>query len=252
MKGSNMKSGFANISDVGKLRISGQSAYDFISTMTSADMLQLEVVGGACAALVLTGQGELIDVVLVIRTGQQEYMLTVAPGLDTEIFEWLSAHAKLKDEDGKLVFAQLELSNESGQVAHIALFGKDADYVFGEISDDPPAAQPKQVHLQMAQLSKLPVLILRYPLLGEEPYYEMFFASAYVENMINLLLSFVELDLLDFDEFANLRAKHKTWFEQGAEAQYTTPKAAGFEHLVRPGGQFVGYKTCTPKEARIL
>jgi glycine cleavage system aminomethyltransferase T len=232
--------GFVTNHKVGKLRVSGSSAERFIATMTTARMPELAQIGGACAALVLTGQAEVIDTVLVIRTGDQEYMLTTDPGLLAEVNDWLQAHSAIRDSEGP-VFEDIELSDETDALGAMALFGVDAPAVMDELVGSPLGEAAGGGHVHLAKVAQVPAMVLSYPLL-EVPYYEFYVHPRYLEPLERCLLGFAELDEYTAGELQELRAAHGTWFTNAEEVAYGYPDDLGLMRLVREPMDFVGGK----------
>jgi glycine cleavage system aminomethyltransferase T len=208
--------------------------------MFTADTEALAEPGTTTASLLLTGEAEIIDVVLIIRTGDNEYMVTTNPSTANEAFAWLEAHAKIRDDEGAL-FENLAITNETEKLAGVVLFGKGSTAVLDELAGQPLAAFPHVGHLTMAQLDTVPALILDSPLLPTEAEaYELFCPPASVQGLIHALLSFPEIDPLDTDEYRALREQQGTWFAQADEAAYSFPDETGLMRLVRASMDFVG------------
>ncbi len=234
---------FCDMSAVGKLRLSGASSHDFIRTMCTADTEPLGELGGVAASLILTSEAEIIDVVLVIRTGDNEYMITTNEENADEVFSWLEAHARIKDDQGP-IFEGLEVSDESQTLADIVLFGPGSKAVLDELSAGTLDVAPKTGKLSMVQLDTVPVMLLQTPVLpgydGEA--YELFCSQTGANGIVYALMSFPEIDPMEMDEYVELRKKLGTWFSAAEDAAYTYPDEAGLMHLVRSEYDFVGAK----------
>ncbi|HBT95055.1 MAG TPA: hypothetical protein DEB24_02630 [Coriobacteriia bacterium] len=234
---------FCDMSAVGKLRLSGASSHDFIRTMCTADMEPLKELGGVVASLILTAEAEVIDVVLVIRTGDNEYMITTSEENSDEVFSWLAAHAEIKDEQG-LIFEGLEVADESQTLADIVLFGPGSKAVLDELSAGTLEDAPATGKLSMVQLDTVPVMLLQTPVLpgcnGEA--YELFCSQTGANGIVYALMSFPEIDPMEMDEYAELRKAAGTWFAAAEDAAYTYPDEAGLMRLVRSERDFVGAK----------
>jgi glycine cleavage system aminomethyltransferase T len=238
---------FCDMSALGKLRVSGTAAHDFIRIMCTADMASLAEPGGVTASLLLTGEAEIIDLVLIIRTGDDEYMVTTSPATADEVFSWLKAHGGITDDEGAL-FEGLTITNETGKLADIVLFGEGSTAVLDELSGQTRATSPCVGHLTMTQLDTVPTLIFRSPVLPRETkVYELFCPPASVLGLTNALLSFPEIDPMDAEEYQALREQQGTWFAQADEAAYAFPDEAGLLRLVRTPMDFVGGKALSAR-----
>jgi glycine cleavage system aminomethyltransferase T len=229
---------FTDISALGKLRISGEAAARFISTLFTADMTSLDAMGGATASLLLNGEGEIIDLVLLIRTGDREYMVSTNEACRQEVYEWLTAHSTLSDEAGAL-FEDLAITDESSQLACVALFGEGSQAVLEELAGAELLAFPHSGALTMAQLDTVAALILASPVLPGENY-ELFCQPAAAEGLQYAFMSFPEVQPASFAEYVEQRIQAQTWFAAADSAEYTFPAEAGLEHLLRLSNDFVG------------
>jgi glycine cleavage system aminomethyltransferase T len=233
---------FTDISPIGKLRISGSSAHDFIRTMFTADVEKLEQLGGATASLLLTGEAEIIDTVIIIRTGDNEYMVTTHSQTVEEVFDWLTAHGKITDDEGA-IFEGLEITNQTAALADVVLFGEGSRAVIDELSNGTFASAPHTGHITLVQLDTVTVLVFESPVLpGIGEVYELLCPPDGAEGLKYAFMSFPEIDPMPFDEYRALRIESKTWFEQADEASYIFPHDAGLLHLIRKESDFVGAK----------
>ncbi|MDR3052585.1 MAG: hypothetical protein LBU48_01830 [Coriobacteriales bacterium] len=229
-----------DMSDLGKLRLSGEDALDFIRTMFSCELDPLYQIGGCAAALLLTGEAEVIDVVLLIRTGDAEFMVTTSPQNTQEVYDWLEAHGRLKGESGP-VFAHLDLSNETGSLSTIALIGSDAAAILDELASGGFSAAPRMGQLVMAQVDTVPAMVFAAPLLPE-PVLEVFCAPGKKEGLLYGLMSFPQVSPLSLEEYQQLRADNHSWFAAADVAAYAYPDDLKLLHLVRGSFDFVGGK----------
>ncbi|MDR3037068.1 MAG: hypothetical protein LBU31_01465 [Coriobacteriales bacterium] len=233
---------FCDMSTLGKLRISGAAAHDFVRIMFTADVAPLERLGGAAASFLLTGEGEVIDVVLIIRTGDEEYMVTTSAETAGEAFEWLNAHSAITDDAGPL-FDGLTVTNETAALATVVLFGVGSRAVLDELSAQSFETAPHTGRLTMVQLDTVSVLAFESPVLpGIGEVFELFCPPTSVEGLMHALLSFPEIDPMAPADYRALRAAHGTWFAPATDAAYVRPSDTGFAHLLRPQNDYVGAK----------
>ncbi|MDR2493311.1 MAG: hypothetical protein LBD25_07665 [Coriobacteriales bacterium] len=228
---------------LGKIRIAGDAAARFVQAMTTVEGARLAQLGNVAPALVLTGEGEVIDVVTVARSGDAEYMLVTSSETAREAAAWLGAHAALADDESA-VFEGLEITDETEKLACVSLFGPPAPAVLEELGASLPDADDSVGvgSLTVASLDGIPALVLRYPLLPEG-HHEVFCAPAHLDALEHVLLSFPELDPLPAAEYAALRRKAGTWFEGAQEAAYRHPDTPALAALLRPGLDFVGARS---------
>jgi glycine cleavage system aminomethyltransferase T len=229
---------FCDVSGIGKLRISGQAAHDFIRIMFTAAADAFDELGAAASCLLLTGEAEVIDVVLVVRSGDSEYMVTTSAEIVEEASAWLAAHSLIRDDDGE-VFADLKIGNETDRLACVALFGEGSWAVLDELAVGGLDSCPQPGCLTMAQLDTVPVLILHSPVLPGECY-ELMFPPAKLPGIVNALMSFAEVEPMSAEDYQVLRRRHRRWFEQAEDAAYCYPDESGLMRLVRPELDFVG------------
>ncbi|MDR3308229.1 MAG: hypothetical protein LBS58_04965 [Coriobacteriales bacterium] len=228
---------FCNYGTLGKLRISGADAGRFIATMTTANSERLALVGAAAPALLLTGEGEVIDVVMAIRTGDAEYMLTTSPSVAGEAFDWLLAHSKLCDGNGP-VFPCLSITDETMSLAVAVLIGAGGRAVLDELVQGTLAASTME-SLSLVQLDTVPVMVLTYPFLKEEVF-ELYCAPGRWDAIEHVLLSFPEIDPIPLQHYLDARRAHGTWFAAAEDGAYRYPDEAGLAHLIRPDASYVG------------
>jgi glycine cleavage system aminomethyltransferase T len=218
--------------------------------MFTAEVGALDEPGTVMASLLLTGEAEIIDAVLIIRTGDDEYMITTNSATAGEAFAWLEAHAEIKDDEGA-IFEGLALSNETEKLAGVVLFGEGSTSVLEELAGRSLDAFPRLGSLTMAQLDTVPALILNSPVLpAETEVYELFCPPASVEGLTHALLSFPEIDSMDAKEYQALREQQGTWFAQADDAAYAFPDELGLLRLVRTPMDFVGAQALTTRLAR--
>ena len=233
---------FTILHDLGRVRISGSTAALFIKTMTTVDPARISEVGTAAPALVLTSDAEIIDVVMILRTGDVEYMLTCMPATREEMYSWLQAHALLSDESGP-IFEDLVLTDETEHLVTLAVYGPDAYAIVDEL-----AAQGLEAALGSGQVAVVFLgdphngimsLVCTYPLLPLG-YLELNVTPEVLEGLEYLLLSFPEIDPEPFEEFYALRRAAHTWFNDADSAAYMRPDTARLQALIRQSRDFVG------------
>jgi glycine cleavage system aminomethyltransferase T len=229
---------FTDMSALGKLRINGADSEKFLTTMMTADMLPLQVIGGATTGLLLTGEAEIIDVAVIVRTGDAEFMVTTNPSVAHEVFEWLEAHAAISDDEGP-VFPALTVSEQTDDLAVTVLYGEGTNSILDELIPGGLASALRLERLSMAHLDTVPAMILRPPF-AFEGCFELFYPPQSREAVEHALLSFPEIDPASEDDYQKLRKEQGTWFEAADEAAYRHPDELDLMHLIREDQDFVG------------
>lgn len=243
---------FCDISRLGKIHVSGASAPEFIRVMTTVEPWRVETPGQAARALVLNGEGEILDLIMIARTGEQEFLLIGNAEPAAELVEWLQAHAKLADNEGVLVFEDIEIQDSTAPVAALALYGPEAQMVLDELSAGDVSEELGDKSIALVTIGKLPVMVLRWPWLNasaqdmplvlEGEVFELYFSAQVVEEFKTILLGFAELDPESYDEYVDRRQKAHTWFGAAEDAAYLKPETAGLLALLRTDHDFVGAK----------
>jgi hypothetical protein len=232
------KAHFVFLENLGRIRLSGASAALFIHTMTTVDISSLDEVGAAAAALILTGQGEIIDLVILARTGDTEYMLTTHPATKDEVFAWLEAHAELSDEAGS-VFSQLELEDKTKDLKTVAVYGPAAHCIVNDLAGGELDAALLGRCVGLCELDGLPAFVFSYPLL-EGGYFELSVAPNCAPSLEHLLLSFSEIDPDSWEEYCAKRQAARTWFSGAEQSEYRRPDSPELSALMRTTRDFVG------------
>lgn len=240
---------FCDMSGLGKLRISGKDSHDFIRIMFTADVGVFKKIGNRAAALLLTGEAEVIDVVMIIRTGDNEYMVTTNEENTDEAFSWLLAHSQIKDEQGA-IFGNLNISDESDALADIVLFGSGARKVLSELSKGTLDVSPSTEALSMVQLGNSAVLLLDVsgPLGFEQDAFELLCPNDSANGIIYMLMSFPEINPIELIDYIQIRTDRGTWFAASKDVAYVYPDDVQLMHLVRAQMDFVGGKSLSGRQ----
>lgn len=237
------KTYFCDVSQLGKIHLSGQSVYEFVRVMTTLDMHHLDASGRAGVALVLNAEGDIIDVVMVARTGSYEYIFITHPQTVGELTEWLQAHAKITSSEGTAVFEDIKVENKSRSVASFALYGPKALAILNELGQVDLKAKLGKDKLGLMTIGELEVLVIRWPFLcshEEGAVYEVYLPAQGSEVFKEILLGFAEIDLEEFEAYKARRSTAQTWFTAAEEAAYIKPKSKSLQALMRLENDFVG------------
>lgn len=218
-----------DLSGCGVLRIAGASAARFVSTMFSGALEPLGSLGGFSQGLLLTGQGEAIDLVDVMRTGDDEYLMMTSADNRQEAFEWLSAHAELADDDGP-VFGAVSLEDDSEKMAVLLMYGSTVSSNLEQLEKAAGGALPALVHAFDSACYGVP----------EAPAYLLFAPRAFAAQMGEFLLQDLELNVEYPEELERRLEEAGQYCTALHEAAYANPLECGLEEYLRPEGGFVG------------
>ena len=218
-----------DLSDCTVMRVSGTDAARFLEIMTTTDFRSLADVGDFAQGLVLTAEAQVIDLVNLLRTGDDEYLVCCDPRNGAEVYDWLSAYCDISDEQGR-VFPELSLSDESAHVALLACYGSGS----AEMLDNLQAACEGKVSLITKRLDApaygfpdLPCALLVAPINA---------ASAIGDFLLEDPEVFVET----IEEYRDALVVAGKMVPELYEGAYASPKKLGLMDYVRTTGGFVG------------
>lgn len=220
-----------DLSEYGTLRIAGASASLFVQTMFTGSLEPLGTLFGYSCGLLVNGQGEVIDTVGVMRTGDDEYLMLTTPGNSEECLEWLQAHLEIEDS-GERVFADTVVEDQSSLIAVLALYGAGAPAVFASLQK----ACGDQVLFMAAQPDEGAYGI---PM---DPSYLLFVPINLASQIGDFLQSCLNLEVVDYEAFVAAAAQANRYNLMLQAPEYHTPAQLGVEHLLRPEHDFVGAK----------
>lgn len=218
-----------DISDYGTLRIAGEDAPLFVQTMFSGALEPLDTLFGVSQGLLLSAQGEVIDVVSVVRTGDAEYLVLASPANTAEALEWLQAHAEL-ERDGKRAFAGTVVEDQSDHMAVLVVYGAGAAAVLGSLKE---ACDGQMLFIDCA----LPPGAYG---VAVDPAFLLFAPLAVAAQVGEFLQGCLTLEAVDFDAFLMQTCAAGRYNLQLDAAEYRTPAQLGLEHLLRSEHDFVG------------
>ena len=244
---------FSDVSCLGKIRLSGASAPEFVKVMTTVEPSSVETPGKAARALILNAEGCIIDLVTLSRTGELEYMLVSSSETVDELTEWLQAHAQLTTIEGAPVFRDIQVENTTSRIATFALHGPHALAILGELCAADLAAELGGRQSALITIGQLQVLLLRWSFLcasdqcitpaakgGQGEVFEVYLPAQAAEDFKQILFGFEEIDQESFEEYVSRRYKAHTWFASAEQAAYSRPETAGLTALLRVSSDFVG------------
>jgi glycine cleavage system aminomethyltransferase T len=238
--------------------------------MTSVDTGRLATIGSAAPALILNAHAEVIDLVIVMRTGNNEYLISTSPATTCEVEEWLRAHSAIADDRGP-VFAGLEVSDESASLAAVAIHGTEASEILTELFGSSPDLLLCSSALTTATIGRLDVMLFAWPLLrsaqpstqadalvastqpdnarADALVYELIVPAGALPALTDILLGFSELDPEDFEQYRHRRKAAHTWFLAAEQPGYIKPDTPELVALLRPERDFVGARALAAQNA---
>ncbi|MDR1087778.1 MAG: hypothetical protein LBL23_00595 [Coriobacteriales bacterium] len=241
---------FTDVSRMGKIRLSGKSSPEFVKVMTTVELWRLETPGQAAIALVLNAEGEIIDLVMIGRTGEHEYLLLTNPGAVCEVTEWLEAHAELANNEGVAVFEDIKVEDRTDRIGTFALYGSEAQMILDELSKSDVSAELGDKNLTLLTIGRLQVMIVRWPLLrthgqdmplmAEGEVFEVHLPAKAAEDFKKILLGISEIVLETPEEYIARRRRAHTCFDAAEQDVYIRPETAGLKALLRSSSDFVG------------
>jgi aminomethyltransferase len=230
----------------GLFRVSGKDAYHFLQTMCTADVLALTQVGDRCYSLVLSSEAEIIDLVDIVKSGDDEFLVIAnAPHIE-ELYDWFEVHAALEDVQGA-VFPDVALSDESDALGQFVLGGPGSSEVLEELAGAAWLEVPHDGALFMLKIGEIPVMTLRESF-DDVMTFRLFFPVASSIVFWRALLSFPEVQVIGRESYSCLLEQVGVLLPGLQESGYLTPAEAGLEHLLRNERDFVGARALEPIE----
>ena len=114
--------GLVNRSDRGRIRLTGKDRRDYLQGLLTNDIVALSA-GSGCYACLLTAQGRMIADMYVVETGE-----AILIDLEGQLAARVGGHLE------QFVFSEdVEVSNVSGSVAQLGVFGPRAAAVIGHV-----------------------------------------------------------------------------------------------------------------------
>lgn len=220
-----------SLQECGTFLCAGADAKLFIKTMFTGDFQNCDVLFGSSCGLLLSSEAQVIDLIHVINTGNNEYLILTSEQNTEEDFEWLEAHANLA-QDKKEIFENLIFENQTGKLASLLLFGKAAEKVYKNLVD---ICEGKIAFIASE--------------LGENSYlapagqaYLLFVPLAIAAEVGEILNEFSGLEMLEPDEYkAMLEASNECYLKL-EDGKYYMPAELGLQSLLRNEKDFVGAK----------
>lgn len=177
----------SDLSGTNSLLISGGPAQAFAEAAFSGKKLAV----GECAfEAVLGGDGTLMSVPLLARTGDAEYVLWDPSARFQLLASWLEfLHGVSKDDYAP--YDGVELENVTGRLVPLSLWGPAARHVLGDYVSS-SADLPGEGRVRDVRLDSIPTVVA-YPPTGDTTNYLLLVPPAYAVTIWRSLLSFHEV-----------------------------------------------------------
>lgn len=125
-----------DVSDRGKLQVTGPDAAAFLHNLCTNDIKNLAV-GSGCEAFLATAQARAVAHTLIYRLAAEDFWLDVAPGQVEKVYKHL---------DHYLISEQVELADRTGEFAQLHVAGpRAADVLRQVVAADLPSLSELQV-----------------------------------------------------------------------------------------------------------
>lgn len=219
----------ADISHAGMIRIYGADAPRFVRTMYSGSMESFDTLYGVSQGMILSSEGEVMDMVGVIRTGSDECLVITSTDNVAEILMWLEAHAELEDDNGP-IFADVTIEDQSLKLALMLLYGERSDALVAELKE----ACEGKIYLIDARLAQTTYAV------PQGPGHILLVAPNMAHHIGEFLNSCEEVEALTLDEYQEHLAATGMICEQLMDAGYHKPDELGLTSFLRDVHDFVG------------
>ncbi|AKN33602.1 glycine cleavage system protein T [Clostridium carboxidivorans P7] len=119
------KAGLFDISHVGKIQIKGKDAFHFIQNLVTNDIESLEE-NRAMYTLMCYPYGAVIEIVLLYKLSENDYLITINSGNVKRIFKWLINKKNKHD---------VSIINISNEICELALQGPKSETILQKLTD---------------------------------------------------------------------------------------------------------------------
>lgn len=226
----------SDISDMSVLLFAGNVAESFANVGFAGKELSI----GECAfEAVLTGEGTVVSIPLLVRTGQHEFIACdISPRGDV-LSGWLSFLSSV-NEGGNEPFAGLDTQDATGTHVALLLAGDVADRVLSDYIKQGERL-PKRGHVARCMLDDIPCIVVCVGL-GTTPAYLLLVPPLRAVALWRSLLSFPEVVPVGRKALEGLFVSKLPWaycLSHGGTLRMDEKTLAG-EGLIRSNRSFVG------------
>lgn len=218
-----------DITRQGALRIAGADAQRFMSVMYAGSMEACAHLGEMSQGAFLTSEAEVIDIVSVLRTGDDEFLVTGSADNRAELLEWLNAHAELSDDAGR-VFPALSVEDQSAHLGILLMAGQGA----------------RRAHEDLLQACAGQLFFLEHEFddaaygIFRVPSWVLFVPVNLAPEIGDFLQQYPEFYVLDEEELVELQQEQDAYISGIHEASYANANDEVFAPFIRDGDDFVG------------
>lgn len=218
-----------DLSMAGMIRIYGADAPRFVRTMYSGSMESFDTLYGISQGMILSAQGEVMDMVGVIRTGNDECLVITSTDNIAEILMWLNAHAELEDDNGR-IFPDVTIEDQSLKLAMMLIYGETSDALFSELEQ----ACEGKIYMIASRFAKTTYAV------PQGPGHLFVVAPNMAHHIGEFLNSCTEVEVLKLDEYKEQLARSGMICEGLEDAEYHKPAELGLAGFMRDVHDFVG------------
>lgn len=218
-----------DVSMAGAVRVVGADAPRFVRTMYSGSMEHFDELFGCSQGMLLNSEGQVIDMVGVVRTGDDECILLTSTENVSEVVMWLQAHAELEDDNGK-IFPQVTVEDHSMKLAMMLIYGANSPELMA--------------NLREACRDRVFMIECSYPhstyAVPRGPGYLIILAPNVAPQIGEFLNRQMNVEVLNLAEYCDQLRGSGQISEAVENAAYVTPEKAGLSSYLREVHDFVG------------
>lgn len=227
----------ADVSDMSMLLFAGRPAPSFATTAFAGSLLE----AGECGfQAVLSGDGSLVSIPLLARTGASEYVVADLSARGDVLDGWLSFLSAVEHE-GVAPFASIETEDVAGTHVALVLAGPAAAYVLGDYVSGGRVALPAPGKIEQCLLDRIPCIVA-HPYVNELDAYLLLVPPVHAVQLWRSLLSFTEVSPIGRTSLRHIAHSKLPWSQrlQTTDATRLTSEDLASANLVRNTQDFVG------------
>lgn len=225
-----------DLSGIGYTLVSGTSAQNFVEAVFAGKQLEVGETSFECA---LTGDGSLSSIGLLVRSGQNEYVVLDASKRSLVLDEWLSIIASV-EQNGVAPYAEVSLEDATPLLTPLLLAGKKAKKVLMDyLGEQKLPEDSKLCNLMLDQT--IPVLVANVST-KKVPAYLVMVPPVHTVILYRSLLSFETVHPLGYKQLIEGLKTYLPWFSELAsntKVVVAKDKLEGWS-LLRASDDFIG------------
>ncbi|MCQ2752415.1 MAG: hypothetical protein MJ189_04905 [Coriobacteriales bacterium] len=216
------------------IRVSGNNASQFLSTMCTANInkKQSSLNDDCCTCvqgLFLNTQSEIIELATILISSANEYLIFCHPENSEELEFWLSEHGKIKDDQG-LIFEDLFIENISDQIAALLIFGQSSNKYLKALDD----ACVKEKFYLYGSMKNCQYAIY------EPCAYLLVTPTKFASQIGDFFASYNDIEAIDCLEYKELVTKKGIYKKELYESAYINADSSFYKSFIRDNHNFVG------------